>query len=448
MAYIDDVPPVWNTWRLYESAKSTSADTRLLLLGDSKSSPEATGCPLGHGILRTWNVGRYSFVQARARYQGGSAWLANGFQPTSYSASRTNRDPGATFTGGESKLFPCNAVDYPFSGDAPNLSATHFTQCVLTDTANYATVANPFSSVQMTSRFTYYNNPASSVASVRVRSYRNGGTDDTPSYTSVNTTALTLNSGVAGPAYLDVDCGTGANPPGVGAIENSVTETGGNFYIGPPVFYRGTAGSRVTGFGLAHISTGGHKTTDLYAVLGGGAGETCTDANVRWYLENVCFTPNFVLVDIGQNLNSGGETDELTAGTSATFRTNYNAFLDQLNTIYDGISGASRPFVVLVNPTRSGYTDTHVEAKGRCIFQIAQERGYGFLDMIQLMTYNATGNGWWTRAGEDTHYTGPAVSNHTLTGNGAECVAAAMWCGMAGESRGRQSASATRARVR
>lgn len=447
MAYIDDVPPVWNAYRLYESARSTTADTRLLLLGDSKSSPEATGCPLGHGILRTWNVGRYSFVQARARYQGGSAWLANGFQPTSYSASRTSRDPGATFTGGESKLFPCNAVDYPFSGDAPNLSATPFTQCVLTDTANYASLASPFSAVQMTSRFTYYNNPASSVTSVRVRSYRNGGSDATPSYTTVNTTTLTLNAGVAGPTYLDVDCGTGANAPGVGAIENSVTETGGNFYIGPPVFYRGTPGSRVTGFGLCHIATGGHKTTDLYKVLGGGASETCTDANVQRYLQDVGFTPNFVLLDIGQNLETD-ETNELTAGTDTTFRANYNAILDQLATIYSGISGAAQPFVVLVNPTRSGYTDTHCETKGRCIFSIAQQRNFGFLDMIQLMPYNGSGNGWWTRSGDDVHYTGPTVSNYTLDGNGGECVAATMWNAMAGESRGRQIASTSRTRGR
>jgi hypothetical protein len=297
MAYIDDVPPVWNTWRLYESAKSTSADTRLLLLGDSKSSPEATGCPLGHGILRTWNVGRYSFVQARARYQGGAAWLSNGLQPTSVSSGRTSRDPGATFTGGESNFFPCNAVDYPFSGDAS--SGQPFSQCFVSDTANYASVATPFSSVQMTARQTYYRNPASSAVSVRMRSTRYAGSESAFSgtVTTVNTTTVTLNTGTPGPDYVDIDGGTGSSPPGVDVYEAGAgnVETGTNLYLGPPVFYRGTPGSRVTGFGLAHIATGGHKTTDLLAVLGGGGSPTCTTANVRWYLQNACFTPNFSL---------------------------------------------------------------------------------------------------------------------------------------------------------
>lgn len=448
MAYIDDVPPVWNAYRLYESARSATADTRLLLLGDSKMSPEATGCPLGHGICRTWNVGQWSFIAPRARYQGGSGWLSFGFQPTSYSSGCTNRDPGATFTGGQSKLFPCNAVDYPFSGDAPTLSGTPFSQCVLTDQANFASGASPFGSVQVTSRLTYYGGTGM-LSGCRVRSYRNANTDASPTYTQINETTLNMTT-LSGLQYLDVDCGTGANPPGIGVVERgaALVETGMNMYLGPPVFYRGTPGSRTTGFGFAHISTGGHKTTDVYAVLGGGASETCTDANVQWYLQNVCFTPNFVLLDIGQNLNSGDETNELNAGTSATFRANYNLILDQLATIYSGISGAAQPYVILVNPTRSGYTDTHAEAKGRCIFQIAQERGCGFLDMMQLMPSNETGNGWWTKSADDVHYTGPTVPNYTGDGNGGECVAAAMWGGMAGESRGRQLASAVRARVR
>ena len=91
-----------------------------------------------------------------------------------------------------------------------------------------------------------------------------------------------------------------------------------------------------------------------------------------------------------------------------------------------------------MNPTRSGYTDLHNETKGRCIFSIAQQRNFGFLDMIQLMPYNGTGNGWWTRAGDDTHYTGPTVPNYTGDGNGSECVAGTMWNAVAGEYLGRK----------
>lgn len=446
MAYIDDVPPVWNAWPLYQSAINSSADTRLLIVGDSKCSPEATGAPLSHGITRTWNVGAWSFMAPRARYLGGAGWLSFGFQPASYSAGRINRDPGAVYTGGESQFLPCNGMDYPFSGDVPAASASPFTQCVLTDTPNYARVSAPFSSVQMTSRLTYYNNPTNSLQSCRVRSYRNAGTDATPSYTTVNTTTLTLNTGTAGMTYLDVDCGTGANAPGVGIVENSVVETGLNLYLGPPVFYRGTPGVRTTGFGISHIANGGHKPEDVLAALGGGASPTCTAANARWYLQNVGFTPNFVLLDIGQNLNAGAESNELNAGTSTTYRANINAILDQINTLYAGISGATAPFVIIVNPTRSGYTDLHCETKGRCLFSIAQQRNCGFLDMIQLMPYNTTGTGWWTE--DDIHYSGPAVPVHTITGNGSEAVAASMWGAMAGEYRGRLLTSAVRSRVR
>lgn len=448
MAYIDDVPPVWNAWRLYQSARDANADTRLLLIGDSKCSPEATGAPLSHGITRTWNVAAWSFVAPRARYQGGPAWLANGLQPAGGALSgRTSRDPGTAYTGGENNFLPCNGVDIPFVGNAT--SGQPFSQMCLVGGAHYASGANPFASVQMTSRQTYYLNPTNSINSARMRSIRYAGSETAYSgtVTTVNTTTITLATGTPGMTYTDIDCGTGANTPGIDVYESGdgLDETGKNLYLGPPVLYRGTPGNRVTGFGISHIATGGHDTEDILAVLGGGGSPICTAANARWYLQNVGFTPNFIMLDIGQN-SATNENTELSAGTETSFRTNVNAILDQITTLYNGISGASQPFVILVNPTRSAYSDTNNQTKGRVLFSIAQQRQCGFLDMIQLMPNNTAGTGWWTE--DDIHYSGPAVQNHSLTGSGAECVAASQWAAMAGECNGRQLASAVRARVR
>ena len=69
MAYTDDVPAVWNAWPLFKSASTSSMDTRLLLVGDSKINPDATSAPLGHGICRTWPVAAWSFISPRSGYR-------------------------------------------------------------------------------------------------------------------------------------------------------------------------------------------------------------------------------------------------------------------------------------------------------------------------------------------------------------------------------------------
>lgn len=521
MAYIDDVPPVWNTWRLYQSARDSAADTRLLILGDSKCALNSSAANYMHGVCRTWNVGRWSFLCTRSAYVGSAYWLASGFSAASYSAARTGVNPGGTASGGDTLLSPNEFFDHPFSSEPPNGSATAFLQAYLNDLLNYAS-GDPWGGQQVSVRLPYYQKTGH-VPSLRVRSYRYTGTDYTvagANFSTINTTAITVDTGSGAWTYLDSDCGTGAGPPGVGIVENSQTENGTRFYSGTITWFKGTPGTRTTGFGLSSIATGGYTTQSLLRCLGGdGASRTCSEANVGIYLANTCFWPNFVMLDIGQNL-WGSESTELAAGTQTTFRTNIAAILDQLNRIYD-LNSQPRPFVVLCNHTSSGYTQTTMETKGRVLFDLARQYGYGFIDRIQTMprdcttvqavtsatvsgagpTYTITKvgafSGYWPQiislanngggvstvglariesktndaltvrpltcvfgAGgcnlttirpftmDGTHYASPDTNGNSLTGHGAEWLAQSDWSAMAGESYGRQLASATRARVR
>lgn len=448
MAYTDDVPAVWNAWPLFKSASTSSMDTRLLLVGDSKINPDATSAPLGHGICRTWPVAAWSFISPRSGYTGSPAWMSNGFQGATVGGAtitRNGRNAGATFTGGESLLYPVYAIDLSSAGNVTDGSAAAFSQCVLTDNGNYATANAPFSGVQCTSRLLYVNNPSGSMVSARVRSYRQAGTDASPAYTTVNTTSLTLNTGTAAlPSYLDVDCGTGANAPGVGIIENSTDETSKCLYLGPPVFYRGTPGSRTTGFGFCHMATGSYTSENVLAAFGGGGSPTCSVANVRLYLQHAGFTPNFILLDVGQN-TSGTENTELTAGTQTTYKANMQAILTQIATVYSGMS-APMPYIILCNPYATGYTTTHCETKGRALYNLARSNGCGFIDMFQFLNRHGTGTEWYTEDG--IHPSGPAVNSHSLTGNGAECWAATLWAAGFGEYVGRLNSSSVRARMR
>ena len=429
MSYTLQVPTSYNTAGLRAALLSSSCDVRMGIGIDSRHALDASNCPVWHGITRTWNV-PWSGIMTRAANLGSAFWGTGGNSNTNFASARAILRPDQTNSASIADIAPVQILDYPFTGDAPTLSASPYMQQFLTGWGS-AVRGNPWASLQTTARIPWYRH-AGGVTTVRFRSYRKSGTDASPTYTSVATPSSTSMAGADGWQFTDVDCGAGADDPGCGIIEGgtAVNETGTRMLVGPVSYYRGTPGSRTTGFCLAPWGVGGYCTLDAIRMWGGdGANAYCTTANAAWFLTNVMFSPNYqMLCGAGQNsLNATTGADpveqtQLNAGIETNYYNNTVAIIAAMNAAYDAAL-LPRPTYILVNDFKTGYNAIHHETRGRALYRIAREIGGVFIDLYQLALNSPA---LWTP--DNIHLTGPTVTNYSFTvGNGADYMAAAMW---------------------
>ncbi len=250
MSYRLQVPTSYNTAGLRAALASTACDVRLGIGIDSRTALDASNCPVWHGIIRTWDV-PWSGILCRAASLGSAFWASGGFSNTNFAAARAILRPDQANSAAIADIAPTQILDYPFSGDAPTLSASPYMQQFLTGWGS-AVRGNPWASQQTIARIPWYRH-AGGVTTVRFRSYRKTGTDASPTYNNVATPSSVSMAGADGWQFTDMDCGAGTDDPGCGLIEGgtAVVETGTRMLVGPVSYYRGTAGNRTTGFCLA-----------------------------------------------------------------------------------------------------------------------------------------------------------------------------------------------------
>lgn len=399
-----------------------------LNMGDSKTTDGSTAANLGYGMARTWPVAAWKFRVGRGN-MGPAAWSTWGSSATIGGSSGTSRAPGDTFTGSQTNLAPVTCTDWSFTSNIADASDSIIASSIMVDAFNYAS-GDVWTSNACFARQSWYR-ATSNVASVRVSGGRNTAATDASwtlgGYSDVTATT----NGAAGWQYSDVTCGSGTGRPIVAVRENSINEsTGGatKLIIGPRVFFRGTAGSPATGFGLGDIATGGYDYTSLLRCIGGTGSRTCSEANAAWFWTNVYQNPNVVHVDVSQNftLNSGTQT-ELNAGTGTTYRADNVALMNQINAIAD-LAGVTRPLIIFANSYRTGYSDTHYETRASVLYELATTYGHAFIDYTQLMAKSPNATSWWC-GNEDVHPSGYNIgsSGNTNVGNGAEYWASVLW---------------------
>jgi hypothetical protein len=441
MAYADDVPAVYNALGLRKDLLASPCNFRAVLSPDSRTDMGAAQCPWMAGVVRTWPIA-WSAIAVKSTYGGSAAFLSNGFEPTTYATARGVKRPDQTLSGGHTKIAPLPILDFPFSSDVPFPAGadTAFSQVVMTQTVDYA-LGQQWAGLQVTARVPWYRT-SSAVPSVRIRSYRNTGTDAAPVYTTVNTSGAIAMTGANAWQFTDIDCGAGSGSPGVGILENNVTETGTQMYIGPRVFYRGTPGNRVAGACMVGFGVGGAANIDFLRAMGGdGANNYCNATEVAWFLQNVGFIPNYFLhLGGGQNsltVNNGtdtGEATQLNAGVSTIFKNTHRNICTQINTIY-AANGWPIPTHVFVNDYQTGYGETHRQTRGRALFELAREFNGAFFDLFQLSSRSGAGTPWYTTDG--VHMNGPAVANYVATvGSGADYMAGLLWSAIMGTGTG------------
>lgn len=437
MAYT--VPPVWGLERAFALvANCANVSCSWLNMGDSKTTDGSTGANLGYGMARTFNVPQWKFRVGRA-VMGPEPWAVWGQSVTTWGTA-TVRDPGATFGGGQTLLCPVQCTEFNFTSD--NVTAgSVIASAIMVDCFNYAS-GDPFTSLASFARQTWYRD-TNQVASVRVSGGRNTNAADSAwtlgGYTDVTATT----NGVAGWQYTDATCGSGTGRPIVAIRENSIAEnTGGadRLIVGPRVFFRGTTGSPVTGFGLGDIALGALNALTLLRMIGGdGANRTTSVANCAWHWTNTYQNPNIVHLDIWQNISGSPDVStELNAGTGTTMRAQMVALADQINLIAD-TAGAPRPIIIFCNSYRTGYSDLHYETRASVLYELAQAYGGAFIDYTQLMARSALSTSWWC-GNEDVHPTGGnqagasisttgvvAGGSGRILGNGAEYWASTLW---------------------
>ncbi len=429
MSYRLQVPTSYNTAGLRAALASTACDVRMGIGIDSRTALDASNCPVWHGIIRTWDV-PWSGILCRAASLGSAFWASGGFSNTNFAAARAILRPDQANSAAIADIAPTQILDYPFSGDAPTLSASPYMQQFLTGWGS-AVRGNPWASQQTIARIPWYRH-AGGVTTVRFRSYRKTGTDASPTYNNVATPSSVSMAGADGWQFTDMDCGAGTDDPGCGLIEGgtAVVETGTRMLVGPVSYYRGTAGNRTTGFCLAPWGVGGYCTLDTVRQWGGdGANAYSTTANAAWFLANAMFAPNYqMLCGAGQNSTNPligtdpAEQTQLNAGDQTNYYNNIRAIIDAMNAAYDA-AALPRPTYILVNDFRTGYTATHHETRGRALYRIAQEIGSIFIDLYQLALNSPA---IWTP--DNIHLTGPTTTNYSFTvGSGADYMAATMW---------------------
>lgn len=419
MPYADDVPAIWNHEGVREGLLSSVCDERWMFGIDSRSDAGPPSCPHWFGWFRQADV-PWSGLAVRPDYLGSSYWLSGGFANASF-ATRNNRRPDQTASGGQTDISPMSYLDYEMTGDA---SANWPYQDMFLRGLD-AVRGNPFTGVETTVRIPWYRH-ATGMTDVVLRSARKTGTDVSPTYVTVNSTAAFSMAGAEGWQLTELACGTGAGDPGMrfhgGA--SAVVETGTRAYLGHVVFHRGTPGNRALGMYMSTAGIGGYNNEDARRQFGGdGANAYCTLANAAWHMQNVALRPNrFVLWGNGQNA-APNETVELAAGESTTYTGNTAAIIDAVFAAAD-FGGMPRPQPIFINDYKTGYTDLHCQTRGRALFALAQRYNGVFIDAYQATRNTAI----WLADG--VHMTGEAVTNYpggTKVGNGADHMAAVVW---------------------
>jgi hypothetical protein len=426
MSYSLAVPLVWNNEAVRESLLSPTCDERWLFGIDSRVDPGPPSCPHWFGILRQFDV-PWSGLAVRPDYLGSSYWASGGFANGSF-ATRTSRRPDMTASGGQTDISPMSYLDYDMTGDAG--ASWPYSDMFLRglDTVR----GNPFTGVETTVLIPWYRH-ATGMTDVILRSARKTGTDASPTYATVNSTAAFSMAGAEGWQLTSLTCGTGAGDPGMRfhGGPSAVNETGTRAYLGHVVFHRGTPGNRLPGMFFSTSGIGGYNNLDAVRQWGGdGANRYCTIENAAWHLQNVCLRPNrFVFWGNGQN-GAPNESAELSAGVQTTFLTNTTAIVDNVFAACD-FGGMPRPQPIFINDYKTGYSDLHHQTRGRAMFALAQRYGGVFIDAFQAIRNTPI----WMADG--VHLTGEAVVNYPggqKVGNGADHMAAVVWNLLTGRS--------------
>jgi hypothetical protein len=413
-------------YRVYEKIlTANTTKVSWLNVGDSKTTDTSSASNLGYGMQRVFRPPQWSFRVGRS-VMGATPWGAGGNNISS-DATVTTRNPGATFggAGAATQINPIPVSEWVFSANRTDGSAVSFANAFLNDSANYA-VGNVWASNACYVRQAHYQS-TDSIASARIRSARNTGTDASPTYTTVSTQAVTLN-GTNGWTFTDVSCGSGTGSPAVQVIENSINEAtvGQNqLVVGPRTFVRGSIGSPLVGFGLGDIATGGHNAQDVSRVFGSSVYGTpyCTAANAAWFWANVYMNPDIVHLDITQN-QSTAAGNALNAGNGTLFKEEIRTCINAINSVAL-LAGAAYPLFILSNGYNSAYTELNRATRSQVIDELASETNNAFIDYSVRMP-NSAGTGWWTS--DDIH---PSA-------DGASFWAATLWNSLVSDYQGYQ----------
>lgn len=392
-----------------------------LNIGDSKTTDASTDSNLGFGMQRVFRPARWGFRSGRVS-MGMTAWGLGGNNVSS-DATVTTRNPGATFTGalGLTQINPSPVVEWAFSLNRPDGSAVSFANAFMNGTADYGAGNALWASNDCYVRQAYHRS-TQSIASFRLRAARNTGTDASPTYTTVNTGAVTAN-GALGWQFAEQSCGNGVGSPAVQVIENSIDESaaGANVLIlGQRTFVRGTIGQPVVGFGISDNATGGHTAEQVAQSLGSTAFGTplCTLENAAWFWKNIYMSPDIVHIDATQN--QGSTSTELNLGDGSTFRTRLQAIIDAIRAICT-FNNDPMPFVIIANGYESAYTELNRATRATVCYELATQCNGGFIDYSRVMATSPASSSWWTQ--DDIH----------PTSMGASVWAQALWSAMYGD---------------
>lgn len=427
MSYTINVPLVWNNEAVRESLLSPACDERWVFGIDSRLDPGPPNCPHWFGVFRQFDV-PWSGFAVRPGYGGSSFWLSGGFTNGTYAAAVIRR-PDETASGGHTDISPMSYLDYNMTGDAFN----NWPYQNMFTRPGDAVRGNIFAGRETTVRVPWFR-MANGMGDVIFQSLRKTGTDASPTYNAVNSTAAFSMAGADGWQFTELLCGTGSGDPGLRFAAGPSTvlnETGTRAYLGHFVFHAGTPGNRTPGMFMSTAGIGGYNNLDGVRQWGGdGANAYCTLANAAWHLQNVCLRPNrLVLWGNGQN-GAPNESAELSAGVQTTFLANTTAIIDNVFAACD-FGGMPRPQPILINDYKTGYTDLHHQTRGRAMFALAQRYGGVFIDAFQAIRNTPI----WLADG--VHMTGEAVASYpggTKVGNGADHMAAVVWNLLTGRS--------------
>ena len=351
---------------LCAAAVYAAAGCAMMFVGDSKTADDSTDANNAYTFMRAITgvpiVGR-----GTKGYNGGGTYSAQLSESAGSTDVFAKRAPGAAFTGGSGAwqgTNPVNVREFRWSAGVADYGSPPVT-ATLNDVDNYGD-SDPWEGKSVMARFVYLQGTGM-VDTVRANAQR-GGSDvgSAPDTTLTGTTLV---------KYVDHDCGSGSGVPGMRVkFGTGVDETGK--YLVPMgfYFYAHSGGTRLPGLSVAQMGIGGYSSTDILAMLGGGASPTCTKANARAWLEAMG-KPNLFVVDMFTN-PSGDEYTELAAGT-------YTSTIANLQAVYDVIAehcanystGAVVPTVLFVNPHQSQLmTRTVCENRWLAILAACQTR--------------------------------------------------------------------------
>lgn len=350
-------------------------DFRMLCLGDSIMAEGSSVTQLGLGIARTWRVPVYSGSFHRGAATGATGATDAVFKDTPWSSANhsggtaSSRVPNDTFADGSSKFHPIGASDNRISTNVADLSTLF--RCDFggwsvgnMDLNNYAG-GNPFAG-ECVARYMYHSKPTGNgtSGSLKLSGRRNSAATGTPATLTLNTTE--------GLAYQDITIAAAATHPGVAVLGGTGDETGLHLHSIGAGIWASSGGVRTPGLYQSYIAVGAYTTTDILAVLGGGASPTCLDAYVQAFVQHAALLPNRFLHMYGQNATAA-EATEFAGGGYAVYKANTLAILDRVDAICTAL-GITGHMHLLVGCYEGG-TDAYNALRSQALFEIAQERG-------------------------------------------------------------------------